>query len=478
MNVEIPFAPRRALGSSVRTMIIIRSAVPAFVAHAFVPFSTQSLPSFTACARSDAASEPASASESANPASNSPRAMALSQRCFCSGVPCFTSIVVGIALWIPTETARAASAAEISSSTMRYVSVSSAMPSYSSGVHMPKKPSLPSSSNTPRGKCLVLSHSAANGSIFSLANSRASSTTCSRTSVAVDIEPLPRFSAELSFGDHFLEQRRRPVLLLVEPVLQHLHDGEAHVEADQIGERQRPERVIHAELHHLIDRFRSRDALVYAEDRFVDHRHQHAVRHESRRVIHFNRSLSQRLYDFHGSLYGVVRRLLSTYYLDEFHDGHGVHEMHPDDPVGTPGLLGDFRDRNRRSVGREDRALRGQTIQALKDVELGVGILGGCFDDKIDVFHRIERRARLNPAESFCSLLLAPRSLFHQASNVCLDNLQPAGEHIVRDIDHRDAPPMLREDVRDAIAHRPGAHHGHFAHAATTSLKASFRVTR
>src|SRR6266480_3603275 len=38
MNVEIPLAPRRLSGSSVRTMIIMRSAVPAFVAHAVVLF--------------------------------------------------------------------------------------------------------------------------------------------------------------------------------------------------------------------------------------------------------------------------------------------------------------------------------------------------------------------------------------------------------------------------------------------------------
>src|SRR6266550_3549441 len=191
------------------------------------------------------------------------------------------------------------------------------MPSYSSGVHMPRKPSLPISSITSRGKWLVRSHSAANGSIFSRANSRASSTTCFRTSgasVAVCIEPLPRFPAELSFGDHLLEQRRRPVLVHVEPVLQHLHDRETHVETDQIGERQGTERMIHAQLHHLIDRLRRRDAVVHAEDRFVDHRHQDAVRHESRRVIHLDRSLSQRLDDFYGSLYGVVRRLWSTYY--------------------------------------------------------------------------------------------------------------------------------------------------------------------
>src|SRR5882762_4458777 len=307
MNVEIPFAPRRALGSSVRTMIIIRSAVPAFVAHALVPFNTQSLPSFVACARSDAASEPASASDSANPASSSPRAIGFSQRSFCATVPCFTSMVVGMALWIPMETAMAASAAEISSSARRYVSVSSPIPSYFSGVQIPKKPSLPSSSITSRGKWLVRSHSAANGSIFSRANSRTRSTTWARTSIAVCIEPLPRFPAELSLGDHLLEQRCRPVLLHVEPVLQHLHDREAHVETDQIGERQRTERVVHAELHHLIDRLRRRDALVHAEDRFVDHRHQHAVRHEPGRVIHLDRCLSQRLDDFYGSFYGFAR---------------------------------------------------------------------------------------------------------------------------------------------------------------------------
>src|SRR5882757_6175854 len=109
------------------------------------------------------------------------------------------------------------------------------MPSYSSGVHMPMKPSLPISSIVARGNSLVRSHSAANGSIFSRANSRASSTTCSRMSVAVCIEPLPRFPAQLSLGDHFLEQRRGPVLAPIEPLLQHLHDRKTDIEPDEIG---------------------------------------------------------------------------------------------------------------------------------------------------------------------------------------------------------------------------------------------------
>src|SRR5439155_20818464 len=88
----------------------------------------------------------------------------------------------------------------------------------------PMKPRRPTSSTTSRGKWLVRSHSAANGSIFSRANSRASSTTCSRTSVAVGIEPLARFAAELSRCHHLFQQRRGPVFLLVEPILQHVHD--------------------------------------------------------------------------------------------------------------------------------------------------------------------------------------------------------------------------------------------------------------
>src|SRR6266545_7722370 len=415
MKVEIPLAPRRLSGSSVRTMIIIRSAVPAFVAQAFEPLSTQWPPSRIACDLSDAASDPASASDRANPASNSPRAIGFSQRSLCSGVPCFTSIVVGIALWIPTETARAASAAEISSSTIRYVTVSRPMPSYSSGVHMPRKPSRPSSSTTSRGKWLVRSHSAANGSIFSRANSRASSTTCSRTSVAVDIEPLPRFPAELSFGDHFLEQRRRPVLVRVEPVLQHLHDREAHVEADQIGERQGPERMIHAELHHLIDRLRRGDTLVHTEDRFVDHRHQHPVRDEAGRVVHYDRRLAEGFHDLESPGDGLFPSPLSPYYLDERHWGYWIHEMHADDPLGPLRLLGDFGDRYRRGVGREDRALRSQTVQLLEDVELGVGILGRSLDHERGILHGIKRSVRLDPAEHIYRQLMTDDAFLLQA---------------------------------------------------------------
>src|ERR1043166_6431252 len=104
------------------------------------------------------------------------------------------------------------------------------MPSYSSGVHMPRNPSRPISAIAARGNSHVRSHSAAKGSIFSFA----SSTTCSRVSVAVDINPPARFSAEPSRRDHFLEQSRRPVFQVAEAVLQYLHDREADLGLKQV----------------------------------------------------------------------------------------------------------------------------------------------------------------------------------------------------------------------------------------------------
>ena len=46
------------------------------------------------------------------------------------------------------------------------------------------------------------------------------------------------------------------------------------------------------------------DAFVHGVDRFVDHRHQHAIRNESRKVAHFDRRLAH--------LRGEIARELDT----------------------------------------------------------------------------------------------------------------------------------------------------------------------
>ncbi len=50
----------------------------------------------------------------------------------------------------------------------------------------------------------------------------------------------PRLAAEAAGGHHLLEQRARAVLRVAELRVEHVHDGQAHVEADEVGERSGP----------------------------------------------------------------------------------------------------------------------------------------------------------------------------------------------------------------------------------------------
>ena len=82
MNALMPRAPRRSDGVSVRAITISTSASLPLVTHALVPLITQQSPSRTACDVSDAASDPASGSDSANAPSSSPRAIGARKRSF------------------------------------------------------------------------------------------------------------------------------------------------------------------------------------------------------------------------------------------------------------------------------------------------------------------------------------------------------------------------------------------------------------
>ena len=121
-----------------------RRASP-LVTHAFVPLSTQSSPSRTACVRSDAASDPASGSDSANAPSISPRAIGLRNRSFCSSLPYAQDhlrrqrVVHAHAARPPTRRRPRSPRARRGT-----CSVSSPRPSYSSGISIPRKPSSPS----------------------------------------------------------------------------------------------------------------------------------------------------------------------------------------------------------------------------------------------------------------------------------------------------------------------------------------------
>ena len=95
------------------------------------------------------------------------------------------------------------------------------------------------------------------------------------------VEAAARLAAEVTGGDHLLEQRSRAVLRIIEVVVEHLHHREHHVETDQIAQRERTDRMVAAELHRFVDVGCRRDSLGIGKHRFVEHRAQQPVDDEA-----------------------------------------------------------------------------------------------------------------------------------------------------------------------------------------------------
>ena len=70
----------------------------------------------------------------------------------------------------------------------------------------------------------------------------------------IRVKALSRLAPEMAGRHHPPSSGHGPVLRIAEAVVQDVEDGEADVEADEVGERERPHRVIHPELHHGVDR--------------------------------------------------------------------------------------------------------------------------------------------------------------------------------------------------------------------------------
>src|SRR5690606_17283199 len=72
---------------------------------------------------------------------------------------------------------------------------------------------------------------------------------------AIVVEAAARLAAEPARLDIFHEKRAGAVFRIRKTVMQHLHDGEAGVEADEVGELQGAHGMVGAEAHGLVDAF-------------------------------------------------------------------------------------------------------------------------------------------------------------------------------------------------------------------------------
>src|SRR3954466_5147509 len=85
----------------------------------------------------------------------------------------------------------------------------------------------------------------------------------------VAVKPLPGLAAEMAGGDHFLQERRGAVFRIVESLVEDLHHRQHRIQPDHVGQRQRADWMVAAELHAGIEVLSRGDALLKREDRLV-----------------------------------------------------------------------------------------------------------------------------------------------------------------------------------------------------------------
>src|SRR6266851_6020377 len=141
--------------------------------------------------------------------------------------------------------------------------------------------------------------------------SRAAGPAFARLAVFPEVKAAAGFPAEVPGGDERGELLRRLGALAREL----LADREADVEADRVGEFDRPHR--HAERSGRgIERLR-RDALIHHAQRPVEVRSEHAVDEKTRRILHRQRQLVDLPHEGRGFLRGVR---VGARALDDFHE--------------------------------------------------------------------------------------------------------------------------------------------------------------
>jgi hypothetical protein len=229
--------------------------------------------------------------------------------------------------------------------------------------------------------------------------------------------------------------------------VEHLHDRDARVQADQVGERQRAHRMVEAELRDRVDRLGLRDALHQRVGGLVDERHQDPVRDEAGKVARLGGRLAKLAGELHDRRRRLVRRLEPTDDFDQPHHGHRVEEVHADHPVRSAGGGGQRRDRDGRRVGGQERLAGESLVCAPEHVFLHRGVL----DHRLD--HQLRRDdvvRRLDPLQHLAGIRSA---LLGQLSEASLHRRECLVDGARRCVVEQDAAAGRGDDLSDAAAH-------------------------
>src|ERR1017187_5699840 len=258
--------------------------------------------------------------------------------------------------------------------------------------------------------------------------------------------------------DHLHEERARAVLVVAEPLMQDAQDREARVEANEVGERQRAHRVVHAELHDAVHRFGRCDHLVHREKRLVQHRQEDAVRDEAGKIAAQERGFPEVFREGEDGLCRLVRGHDPADHLDERHDGHGIHEVHADEAVRPLRARRETCDRDGRRVRREDRGGRDERVESREQVLFDHLVLNDCLDDEAGLGEPREIGRRDDARERRIAVAGRDLPLVDLAREILLDRLQPFSGEVARHVDEHHLFPGEGGHMRNARSHLSSAH--------------------
>ena len=144
------------------------------------------------------------------------------------------------------------------------------------------------------------------------------------------------------------------ILGIAELFVEHLHDGQVDIVADEIGQGQGSHGVVGTEHHALVDVLGAGDTVGEDADSLVDHGDEDAVDHEAGGFLHFDGLFADLGGEVDDALHDGVAGELAADDLDEGHAVGGVEEVHADELGRTLGAGGNLGDAQRRAVGGED----------------------------------------------------------------------------------------------------------------------------
>ena len=202
--------------------------------------------------------------------------------------------------------------------------------------------------------------------------------------------------------------------------MEHLHDGEASVETNEVSKLERAHGDVGAVLHDGINRVAVTDTGLEADDSLVNVRHQDTVSKEAGRVGRDRGDLAHSLAELDGSLEGLGRGLKSADDLNTLLHGDGVHEVGGDDTGASLGVLGilggggsNAGDGDGRGVGGQNGMLGADLRKLGEDVKLELGNLRDGLNDEVDGGEVLKRGMRSQEGASLISLFLGDPRLGH-----------------------------------------------------------------